>query len=297
MNFSSLSYITKWIPLAIGVGLAQQAPGPGRIEDPAELVRKTVENEVKTNHDSVRFMFRGTKTTPRGSTTKIYVETTEATAGMVVAYNGRPLTEEQRKSEQDRVERFIRNPDELKKKRKQEQDDEERTLRIVRAIPDAFLFDYDGQESGSAEMGRPGDPLVRLKFHPNPDYQPPSRVEQVLRGMQGIVLIDSARNRIAKIDGTLFRDVSFGWGILGHLDEGGHFVVQQREIGDDRWEICRMNLHFTGKILLVKGIAIDSTDVYGNYQQVPSDLSFAQGVEMLKKEQAAYVGGTETTAK
>jgi len=33
---------------------------------------------------SARFMFRSTKTTPKGSVTKIYIETKEATAGMVV---------------------------------------------------------------------------------------------------------------------------------------------------------------------------------------------------------------------
>jgi len=87
-------------------------------------------------------MFRGIKTTPRGSTTKLYVETREATAGLVIAYNGQPLTPDQRRAEEARVERFLSNPEELKKKRKQEREDEDRTMRIVRAIPDAFLFEY-----------------------------------------------------------------------------------------------------------------------------------------------------------
>ena len=289
MNPGLVSRITCWFLLLPALSFARpQAPNPGRSEDPAVLVRRTVENEVKTSNDDVRLMFRGTKTTPRGSTTKVYVETREATGGMAVAYDGKPLTPEQHRNEAERVERFLRNPDELKKKRKQEQDDTERTLRIVRAIPDAFLFEYDGEERGSAEVGKLGDPLVRLKFRPNPDYQPPTRIEQVLRGMQGVVLIDASHNRIAKIDGTLFRDVSFGWGILGHLDQGGHFVVQQREVSNDRWEICRISLHFTGKILLVKNLTIDSTDVYGDYKRVPSDLSFAQAIELLKKEQANF---------
>ena len=33
--------------------------------------------------------------------------------------------------------------------------------------------------------------------------------------MQGHILIDAKLNRIALIDGTLQKDVSFGWGILG----------------------------------------------------------------------------------
>ena len=89
--------------------------------DPAELVRKAVQNEIKAaNDDSAHFLFRGTKTTPQGSTTRLYVETKEATAGLVIAYNGKPLTPEQRREEEARVERFIKHPEELKKKREQE---------------------------------------------------------------------------------------------------------------------------------------------------------------------------------
>ena len=53
---------------------------------------------------------------------------------------------------------------------------------------------------------------------------------------QGVILIDPTECRIAKIDGTLFKEVSFGWGILGHLDKGGHFLVEQRDVGDDYLE-------------------------------------------------------------
>jgi hypothetical protein len=108
-------------------------------------------------------------------------------------------------------------------------------------------------------------------------------VEQVLSGMQGTVLIDAQQHRIAKIDGTLFKDVSFGWGILGHLDKGGRFQVEQGEVAEGRWDIERMSLSFTGRILLFKGLNIKSEEVYSDYRRVDDDLSFAQGVALLKK--------------
>jgi len=125
-----------------------------------------------------------------------------------------------------------------------------------------------------------------LKFRPNPAYQSPSRVEQVLEGMQGFVLIDPAARRMARIDGTLFKEVGFGWGILGHLDKGGHFLVEQRDVGDDSWEVSRMSLGFTGKILLFKSIAIKSEEVFSDFRRVPDGTTFAQGVEMLEAEEA-----------
>ena len=41
---------------------------------------------------------------------------------------------------------------------------------------------------------------------------------------------------------------------------------------------------FTGKILLFKSINIRSTEVYSDFRPVPVDLTFAQGVQLLKKQ-------------
>jgi hypothetical protein len=254
--------------------------------DPRDLVRKAVSNEVNANSGSMKFMFRGTKTTPKGSTTRIYVETKEATAGVVIAYDGKPLTPQQRADEQNRNERFLKYPDELRKKRAQEHDDAERTERIIRAMPDAFLFEREGEEPGSSGIGHVGDPLVKLKFRPDPNYRAPSHVEEVLTGMQGEMLVDAAHFRIASIDGALFKEVGFGWGILGHLDKGGHFLVHQADVGDNTWEISRMSLKFTGKILLFKNLWIESTEVYSDFKPVSPNLTFAQALELIKKQEA-----------
>src|SRR5207245_8353210 len=145
----------------------------------------------------------------------LIVETCEATAGVLVELNGQPLSPAQQQREAARLENYVKNPAELAKKRKQEKEDAERSIRIIRAMPDAFLYEPDSTVPGTAEVGKAGHDLVRLNFRPNPNYNPPSRVEQVLTGMRGIVLIDAKENRIAEIDGTLEKEVGFGWGILG----------------------------------------------------------------------------------
>lgn len=245
-----------------------------------------VDNEIQASKDpNARFMFRSTKTTPRGSVTKVYIETREATAGMVVAYNGKPLTAEQRAAEEARVERFIKSPEEMRKKRKQEQEDADRMSRILRALPDAFSFEYDGEQPATPGVGKPGTTLTVLKFRPKSDYQPPSRVEQTLTGMQGTALVDPVRRRLASLDGTLFKDVSFGWGILGHLDKGGRVLLQAQDVRDPYWLISRIDLNVTGKILLFKSLAVSTSERFTDMKLVPSDLSFADAVEMLKKQE------------
>jgi len=280
---------TATIVLLAGASLAQPSTISSAPAEPGALVRKAVENEIKASKDdSARFMLRSTRTTPKGSVTKIFVQAKEATAGIVVAYNGKPPTPEQRQDELNRIERFLKSPDELEKKRRQERVDADRTLRIIRALPDAFLYEYDGEQVGSTGVGKAGDPLVVLKFRPNPHYDPPSRVEQVLTGMEGVLLLDARRNRLASIDGTLAKDVGFGWGILGHLDKGGHFLVQQQEIDDHYWSISRTNVNVTGKILLFKNLVFSMNEVFSDFKPVPKDITFAQAIEMLEKEESVF---------
>jgi hypothetical protein len=145
---------------------------------------------------------------------------------------------------------------------------------------------------GADGVGADGHKLVRLKFRPNPAFQPPSHVEQVLTGMQGVLVIDPVAKRIARIDGNLFKEVAFGWGILGHLDKGGHFLVEQRDVGNGSWQVSRMSLAFTGKILLFKSLAIKSDETFSDFHEVPNNTSFAQGVEMLKAENTKLAQNT-----
>jgi hypothetical protein len=253
---------------------------------PDELVRRTVWNEMQATKETAKYRFRDRKETPHGPQTKLMVETRDAMAGIVIAIDDRPLTAEEREAENSRVDRFVKDPDELKKRQKQEQDDTEHTERIMKALPDAFLFQYDGTEPGGQGIGKPGDTLVRLSFHPNPKYDPPSRVEQVLVGMEGYLLIDARQDRIARIDGRLQKEVSFGWGILGHLDRGGHFLVEQGDVGNGNWELSHIALAITGKILVFKTISYKSDDTMSEFRSVPSDLTFAQGLELLRKQEA-----------
>jgi hypothetical protein len=256
---------------------------------PQELVKRAVANELNPPDKDKKYLFQHYKRNANGTQTMLYAETREAMAGLVIAINDKPLTAEQRKGESQRVQRFIDDPEELRKKQRQEKENIDRVSRIIRALPDAFLYENDGSELGKAGVGRVGEELTRLSFKPNPKYDPPTRIEQVLTGMQGHILIDATLNRIALIDGTLQKDVSFGWGILGHLDRGGHIMIRQADVGDKHWQMTGVDMSFTGKILLFKSISAQSTETYSDFHPVASDTTFSQGVDLLKKYEAQWL--------
>lgn len=250
---------------------------------PAQLIRLTVQNELASDRGTgENFMFCDHKQTQHGSETKALVETHIATAGLVVARNGQALAPAEARAEQVREQRFVTSSSELQAKVHREQEDRDHTIQIMKALPDAFLYEAAGTDAGSNSIGKSGDELIRLNFRPNPKYVPPSRVEQVLTGLQGYVLVDAKEHRIAKIDGTLFRDVEFGWGFLGKLYQGGHFLVEQADVGDGQWELTHMRLAFQGRVLLIKRLAIESDEVFTGFRKVPSTISFAEGLKMLE---------------
>jgi hypothetical protein len=273
-----------WLLVVATMAAAQEARLPET--PPGELVRQAIANEVAAaNKPGPKHMFLSRKQTPRGTQTRLYVETNDALAAIVVAVNDQGVSVDQQQQEIGHLDWLMNNPEQLRKKHAREKEDADRTLRVVKALPDAFRYEYAGLENGDSELGKPGDQLVRLKFTPNPAYSPPSHVEEALRGMEGYLMIDATEHRLARIDGTLFREVSFGWGIVGRLDKGGHFLVQQADVGEGCWEITSMSLKITGKILMFKGISMISDETFRDFRRVPDNLSFVQGVEMLKSEE------------
>jgi hypothetical protein len=265
------------VTLAVCALASQELPKPDLPANPADLVRKAVANENSSANDNRHYMYRLIKRKPDHTETREMIETDQGTIGRLLLWNGKSLTPEQREKEDKRLQRLINDPQQLAQKQKSQKEDDRRTRNMVAAMPDAFIYEYAG-----IKREEPWGELVILKFKPNPNFDPPQRETMVYRGMEGTMAIAIPAYHIAKIEAHLFRDVNFGWGILGHLDQGGQFVVEQKPIEPNHWEPSHMVLNFTGKALLFKTIRIDDDETTTDYRPVPN-MTVAQAVDLLKK--------------
>ena len=246
--------------------------------DPAKLVHDTIENELKHADEPTKYMYKDRRQTPRLTTTKEMVETTDGTVARLIATNDQPPTPEQRAEDDAKLQNLLNDPSAMKKKRKSQDEDSDRVKKMFREIPKAFVFEYAGSEPTPN-----GSELIKLNFKPKPGYDPPSREMTVYTAMEGSIWIDANEERMARMEASLFRDVNFGWGILGHLDKGGHFNVEQSNLGDGRWEATNMNIQFTGKALLFKSINLKQVETLSDFRRIPDNTTLAQGIELLKK--------------
>ena len=255
------------------------APGEGSDTHPDELVRQAVASELEAAHTPGHYMYQLRKDTPERSETRAMIETREWLIGRLTRINGKPLTSQQRKGEDDRLERLLNDTNALRKEDASQRKDKLRVREIVRALPEAFVYEYGGFETNSD-----GDRVERLTFAPKVGFRPSTRELDVLTGMKGTMRVNTAAMRIERIEATLFRSVSLGWGIVARFDPGGTFVLEQARIGDGRWAIKRLVVHFSGKVLLVKSLRIDSTLTTTGFRRMPNDLSLTQGFDLLKEQ-------------
>jgi hypothetical protein len=241
-----------------------------------ELVAKVVGNELGAHADG-RFMYRDRRKTPEGEKTKELIETDAGVVARLIAIDGQPLTPQQRSDENGRLQNLQQHPELQRQKQREQQQDDDRIKKMFAELPKAFRYQYEGTEADKS-----GE-TIRLSFAPDPRYQPPSRETAVFKAMSGKFWVGLPDFRLARIQATLFRDVTFGWGLLGRLDKGGHFFVEQSKIAPQRWETTSMNLQFTGKMLLFKSLNLCQVDYFTGFRPVPAGLTLAQGIEMLMK--------------
>lgn len=240
-----------------------------------EFVRTVVANELKQEDaDRSHYMFKLKKVTQKGTRVQKIVQTDGGNIARTVSLNGQPPDADQRQTEEQKIRKLINDPSEQKRRLKEEKDDETRAQIMIRALPNAFFYQ---------EIGRDGD-IVKLRFRPDPNYQPQSREESVYTGMAGELWLNVPQQRLRKIDAHLFHDVDFGWGILGRLYKGGSFMVQQEQVDGNHWDTTVMTLDLTGKALLFKSLVYKEQEYESDFRRLPDHLTLTQGVDMLNKD-------------
>jgi hypothetical protein len=243
--------------------------------DPQGFVREVVNVELQAAaHPEPRWMYRLVKTNASGTKLTQIVETQQGPVGHLLEINGKPLDAITQRNEEHRLAQLRNDPQQWRQKLARQERDRRRVLKIVRALPTAFLYTYEGTESG------PYGEEVRLSFKPNPHYSSDSMETDVLRSMSGTLRIAREQRRLVSLRGTLDGDVYIGLGIAGKLTKGGTLDLEQSEIAARSWEITKLKLAVTGRALIRHiDMAVDESAT--DFQPVSSNLTVSQAIDLL----------------
>jgi hypothetical protein len=240
------------------------------------LVTRALATELRTAQDTshpMRYQLR--KSTPRLTSTKEILETRDGDVARLVALFDKPLSQTDEQTEKARLNALLSDAS-LQRHRKQgEEGDMAIVLRLLRMLPNAFLYTYSGSAAG------PAGAIERFAFRPNPNFNPPDFETQALTAMTGEIQIDATQERVTRLEGHLQQDTDYGWGVLGKLDKGGSIVIEQADVGEKQWRIARFQMQMNLRILF-KTKNIDTTEEMKEYTPVPANIDYRQAIQMLR---------------
>jgi hypothetical protein len=236
-----------------------------------QLVHEVVYNELNDHVSHGYWRYWVESHTPKESLREEFLETAEGPISRIELSNGHPLDAEGRQLEQASLHRLLSSPAEQARRRQDYADNEKRIGRIVALLPDAFLYKYAGEENG----------CYRLRFRPNPDYPAHSIEARIIHAMSGELWVNTKYKRMVRLDGRLNQDVSFGFGILGRLYQGGWFSLQRTQVSSTDWKTERFELHMNGRAILFKIITQEISEFRSGFAPVATGLDLVKGAALL----------------
>src|SRR5260370_25441524 len=154
-----------------------------------DLIKAVVANELAEREQPRRWEYDVEKKENQQILTGEQIETKDGPLFRLTSIDHKPLSDEQRQQENARINALLLDPGAQSTVKKQYDADEQQLEKLMRLMPNAFLYDYDGVEGN----------LVRIKFRPNPNYNAPSYEARALHAMAGTILIDGKQKRLAKV--------------------------------------------------------------------------------------------------
>lgn len=99
--------------------------------------------------------------------------------------------------------------------------------------------------------------------------------------MSGELWVKAKYKRMVRLDGRLNQDVSFGFGILGRLYQGGWFSMQRAQISTTDWKTERFELHMKSRAILFKIITQEISEIRSGFSPVAARLDLVKGAALL----------------
>ncbi len=272
MKLSGLFFcvLIALVSLSPRVASAQDQQTSQQVTD---LVWTAIKTELAADeNDHSVFIYRDHDVTPEKNKYSIVIQTTShGSVSRVTQLNGNAIPVSKQQAE---VEHYVNTPSLQEKKRKAAQSDSKQAEQLLRMLPNAFLWTITSEN----------DQDITLSYKPNPDFDPPTMESRVFAAMAGEMVVDRHQFRIKTFKGKLIHPVNFGWGLLGHMNQGGTFDVERKELEPHVWEIVATHVHINGHILFFKTISQNEDETDTDFKPAPANQSLEDAAQTLMQQ-------------
>jgi hypothetical protein len=269
---SLLANVSRFVILTFAAAMALPPALPSQTAK--ELIGEACYNELQQHEKKTLWSYTAERHINNHISLERVIETVDGPVRHLLAVDGRPPTPAQVKEEEARHQRLLKKPSGMRAIQKQRDDDDKTMEELLRIIPEAFVFEDQGKEGGSE----------RIAFHPNPGFKPKTYEQRVLHVLDGIVLIDLHDKRIARLSGSLRTPVEFGYGLIGHVEQGGTTEITRVHLSPGIWKTSAEKIDINGRFVMLKTINKHQDESRTGFVPVAPDTTFAQALNEIERK-------------
>ena len=176
-----------------------------------------------------------------------------------VKKDGKPLTTDEQKKEDGRIEKRIRDYD---KKKSEGEDASKKKERIdVSTFLRSSNFTHPRWEQFRAHE------VIVFDFVPNPAYKPRNRTEDLLHKLEGTLWVDDQARQVVRLEAHLSDSFKVAGGLLASIRKGSSLVMEQARTNNEVWLPSDVEAHFSARLLLVSSALGDYTSKFSDYKK------------------------------
>jgi hypothetical protein len=271
-TISLLAHVSRFVTVTFAAGMAL-APAL-RSQTAKELIGDACHNELQQREKRTLWSYVAERRSNSHVFREQVIETVDAPVRHLLAVDGYPPTSVQMKEENDRHQELLNNASRRHAIQKQQDDDDKKMEELLRIIPEAFVFEDQGKE-GQSE---------RIAFHPNPGFKPKTYEQRILHALDGIVVIDLHDKRIARLFGSLGTRVGFGYGLIGHVEQGGTTEITRVHLSPGVWKTSAEKIDIAGRFVILKTINKHQDESRTGFEPIAPGTTFAQALNEIEKK-------------
>jgi hypothetical protein len=264
-------HVCRFVMLMFAAGMALPPSLPS--QKAKELIREACYNEVQQREKRTLWSYVAERHSNNHVFREQVIETVDAPVRHLLAVDGHPPTAVQMKEENDRHQALRNNASRRHAIQKQQGDDDKTMEELLRITPEAFVFEDQGKE-GQSE---------KIAFHPNPGFKPKTYEQRILHALDGVVFVDLHDKRIARLSGSLASGVEFGYGVIGHVQQGGSTEITRVHLSEGIWKTSAEKIDINGRFVLLKSINKHQDESRTGFEPVAPGTTFAQALNEIDK--------------
>jgi hypothetical protein len=240
---------------------------------PAELMETVAKNENAAADQHEYYAYLSNERSGRTGEhlwTERVVETPPGRVRLLIAVDGKPLSPQQEQAERLKLLRIEQHPDEFIRHEQNARAEEKRMRQMMEVLPKDFLFDDVRLENGE----------WRMRFRPNPAYEPDGIEERILHAMAGSLVIDAKQLRLIHMDFHLTQDVPIGFGLLADVHTGTTFVSDRADV-DGHWHTMHVATQVRAKAVLFKTVDLNIELERSDFHLLAQEQTVPEAAAML----------------